>query len=360
MPLSHRSFSHTVRCGGFSLLELMVAMGISVLLLAGVISIFASSRTAYENTDRSSRIQENGRLALDIITRHIRASGFVGCARQPTYVSTSLSSATTLQWNFLDGPVRGFQATGAGAWTPAMDASIASPTDGSDVLVLRVPAREATPLQLTTDMASAAADLVVTPGATNGVQDNDIAIAYSCEAQSVFQVRTFTAGTGTITHGIGGTTTGVPIYPGNASGTLNYTYRRDVTHVLPVETVVYYVTASTSPALPAGTTSLWRRVALNAPEELIEGVEQMQLQFGVDTNGDVIVDQYQTANLISNWQRVISVRVALLVRSLEEYGLDTDQRTYQLIDVPVAAAADRRMREVFTATAAIRNRVRVN
>jgi hypothetical protein len=57
---------------------------------------------------------------------------------------------------------------------------------------------------------------------------------------------------------------------------------------------------------------------------------------------------------------VISVSVALLARSLEEYGVDTDRRSYSLLDVTVAAPADRRLREVFSATASIRNRVRVN
>jgi Type IV Pilus-assembly protein W len=57
---------------------------------------------------------------------------------------------------------------------------------------------------------------------------------------------------------------------------------------------------------------------------------------------------------------VYSVSVALLVRSLEQYGTDRDQRTYQLLNVSVAAPADRRLREVFSATASIRNRTRVN
>jgi Type IV Pilus-assembly protein W len=52
--------------------------------------------------------------------------------------------------------------------------------------------------------------------------------------------------------------------------------------------------------------------------------------------------------------------VALLVRSLEEYGLDLDRETYQLLDASIPAPNDRRMREVFTATVGIRNRMRVN
>ena len=103
----------------------MVAMAISLLLLTGVVSIFVGSKSSYETNERLSRIQENGRFALNAIMTDLRASGFVGCARQPTYLSTSLNNATTLQWNFLAGPVTGFQATGTNTWSPAMDASIA-------------------------------------------------------------------------------------------------------------------------------------------------------------------------------------------------------------------------------------------
>ncbi|HEY7639390.1 MAG TPA: PilW family protein [Steroidobacteraceae bacterium] len=349
---------------GFSIIELMVAVAISLLLLTGVGAIFVSSKTSYETNERFSRIEENGRFALDAIMTDLRSSGFVGCARQPTYLSTSLNSAATLQWNFLAGPVTGFQSTGTSTWSPTMDASIASPLSGSDVLVARVPMRERVAYPLTANLGAATNSLQIAAGSANGVQTGDIALVYSCEAISVFQVSTYTQGTGVIAHAANaaGQT------PGNANNTVNYSYRQAVTNVVPIETVAYYiapatrVSDATDPA-PAGTTSLWRRRGLNAAEELVEGIEQMQVQYGVDTNGDVIVDSYLTADQVqaaNQWNDVISVSVALLVRSIETYGTDTDQRAYTLLDVNVAAPADRRLREVFTATASIRNRVRVN
>jgi type IV pilus assembly protein PilW len=344
------SLASAARAAGFSLVELMVAVALSLLLLGGVVAMFQSSRTSYEATDHLSRIQESGRFALDQLTRHMRSAGYVGCARQPTYISTSLNNSNLLQWNFLDGAVRGYQATGTDTWSPTIDASVTSPASGSDVLVLRVPARDAEPLRLTADMANGTNTLTI-PNVTTGVRTGDIVLAYSCEAQSYFQA-TSVAG-GVITHAAGAGS------PGNALDTINYAFRMNA-EVIPVETVVYYVRASSAATLPAGTTSLWRRTALGNPEELIEGVERMELEFGVDTNGDTIVDAYQTANNVANWGDVYSVSVALLVRSLEQYGTDRDQRTYQLLNVSVAAPADRRLREVFSATASIRNRLRVN
>jgi type IV pilus assembly protein PilW len=349
---------------GFSIVELMVAVAISLLLLTGVVAIFVSSKTSYETNERFSRIEENGRFALDAIMTDLRASGFVGCARQPTYLSTSLNSATSLQWNFLAGPVTGFQATGTNTWSPAMDTFVASPLSGSDVLVARVPVRERVAFPLTANVGAPTNDLQVAAGSSGGVLTGDIAMAYSCEAISVFQVSSYTQGTGVIVHA----TNTAGQTPRNANNTVNYSYRQAVTNVVPIETVAYYiapatrVSDATDPA-PAGTTSLWRRRGNIAAEELVEGIEQMQVQYGVDTTGDVIVDAYRTADQVQadgQWNDVISVSVALLVRSLEQYGTDTDQRAYTLLDVNVAAPADRRLREVFTATASIRNRVRVN
>ncbi|MET0984903.1 MAG: PilW family protein [Steroidobacteraceae bacterium] len=201
-------------------------------------------------------------------------------------------------------------------------------------------------------MASGTADFTVPNTTSSGLDAGDIALAYSCEAQAYFQVRSFAGGT--ITHAVGGNSSTAP---GNATADVNYAFRTNA-EVIPVQTVIYYIRASSTG--PAGSTSLWRRIGSNTPEELVEGVEQMQLRFGVDTNGDEIVDTYSTATAGTDWNAVHSVEVGLLVRSIDQYGGDRDQETYQLLDVPVPAANDSRMREVFMATASLRNRMRVN
>ena len=176
---------------GFSLIELMVAMALSLLLLGGVIAIFMSTRASYESTDKLSRIQENGRFALDEIARDARSAGYVGCARAPKDVSTSLSNNTGLLWNFLEGPIRGYQFVSANTWSPGIDAAVVTPADGSDVLVLRIPERDATPLRVTVDMASGTDALTVPNTTTAGLNTGDIAMAYSCLGQAYFQVNGF-------------------------------------------------------------------------------------------------------------------------------------------------------------------------
>ncbi|MBL8269236.1 MAG: PilW family protein [Steroidobacter sp.] len=202
-------------------------------------------------------------------------------------------------------------------------------------------------------MASPTDPLVVSGGS---IVVNDVVMAYSCEGQAFFQV---TALGGSLSH----TATGAS--PGNANASTSYQFKRNA-EVVPVETTVYFVGPSvgaTAPGntLPIGTNSLYRQVGSRAREELVQGVEQMQVEYGIDTNNDRTVDDYREATATTNWQQVISVRVALLVRSVQQYGTDIDARSYQLLtNTTVPAANDRRTRQIFTATISLRNRVRVD
>jgi type IV pilus assembly protein PilW len=352
--MQRRTTRVPTRARGFSLVELMVAITLSLLLLTGVVAIFSSSRASYESNDQLSRIQETGRFAIEVISKHVRGAGFSGCARQPKFVSTALNDSTALQWNFLEGPVRGYDASATG-WTPALDASITGALPGTDVLVVRGPRLDAEPTRLTAALTDPQQPLVV--ASTSGIRaTGDVVMAFSCEAQSVF----FATPAGTnLSHGVSGT------IPGNQVATTSFPFTLN-TEVVPIETVVYYLAASQdvpppNNTLPVGTTSLWRRVGLSAAEELVQGVENMQLEFGMDDNGDRIVDTYVAATADTNWQRAIAVRVALLVRSVEQYGADKDRRSYQLLtNTIVNSPGDSRLREVFTTTISIRNRARVD
>ena len=356
--MPRRPFNAPILAAGFSLVELMVAITLSLLLLSGVVAIFSSSRVSYETTHQLSRIQETGRFALEQLSRHIRSAGFAGCARQPNFVSTALSNGTTLQWDFMGGPVLGFEASDSG-FTPALDASgVADDAiPGSDVLVVRGPRLDAEPTTVTAAMVDPQDPLVV--ASTSGIRpEGEVVMAYNCEAQSFFFA---TPSGNSLVHGVGGRDPG----PANDAATTSYPFRVG-DEVVPVETVVYYVAPSPEaianpPTLPVDTNSLWRRAGLQPAEELVQGVEQMQVEYGLDSNGDRVVDDYAVATATTDWQQVIAVRVALLVRSLDAYGTDTDQRSYQLLNAPVVnPPGDRRLREVFSATISIRNRVRVD
>jgi type IV pilus assembly protein PilW len=122
----------------------------------------------------------------------------------------------------------------------------------------------------------------------------------------------------------------------------------------------YYVAPTT-----AGEPALWRWDGAGAAQEMVEGVERLEVLFGVDANGDQEVDRYDTAQQVNQsnaWPNVISVRIAVLVRSgpgviptnaAQRLDADLDGA----ITCPDECFTDGRLRQVFTTTVALRNRL---
>jgi type IV pilus assembly protein PilW len=61
---------------GMTLVEIMIAMLIGVFLTAGVLQIFISAKQAYKLQENLSRLQENGRIAMDLISKDVRMAGY--------------------------------------------------------------------------------------------------------------------------------------------------------------------------------------------------------------------------------------------------------------------------------------------
>lgn len=340
------------RHGGFSLVELMVAMLLSLVLLAGVVTIFISSRATYERTDQVSRLQENGRFALDSIVRDLRSAGFTACSKTAAF-SSALRTPTSLLWNFAR-PVEGFDAQGV-SWVPSLDTAVASgAVSAGDALVIRAPRAEFEPIRLVDFMSTDTDPVVIADLSPALIELGDIVQVSDCRARGVFQVTANSAGS--LEHddvsatGSGGGITA----PGNVSESAGAAFTENG-EVVALRSVVYFLRAGSTPG--AGT-SLWRRVSgTTAPEEVVEGVEAMQFQFGEDTNNDasIAVDEYRDADDVADWARVLTVRIALLVRSVSQYGTDRDTSQYQVLDQLVPAANDRRLRQVFSTTVTLRN-----
>ena len=115
--------------GGFTLVELMVAMLISLLLMGGVIQVFSSSSKSYRNHEGLSRIQENGRFAMEFLTREIRMADFWGCANTVSKVANNLdplNGGTNWQYNFGIGGVGGTDGGGNAPDTITMRGAVGS------------------------------------------------------------------------------------------------------------------------------------------------------------------------------------------------------------------------------------------
>jgi type IV pilus assembly protein PilW len=73
--------------GGIGLVELMIAMTLSLVIGAAVIQVFLSQRQTYRTQDDMARIQENARFAFEQIAQDIRQVGYWGCSRKATIVN---------------------------------------------------------------------------------------------------------------------------------------------------------------------------------------------------------------------------------------------------------------------------------
>jgi type IV pilus assembly protein PilW len=113
--------------------------------------------------------------------------------------------------------------------------------------------------------------------------------------------------------------------------------------------------------------------AATTAEELVEGVEDMQITYGVDTSNpatcsqtDGVVDTYVDAGAVTttapcataedDWKKVLSVRVRLLMRT-EDSIVSQPQSYFYTNPLVATTATDRRLRKVFTTTIAVRNRL---
>lgn len=334
---------------GLSLVELMVSITIGLILLAGVLSIFLSSKVTYFANEKTARLQENGRVALDLIQHDVRSAGFAGCARVAPFIST-LNSPTSMLWNY-SVPLQGFENTGAATWSPALAAGTLNPAPiaDSDVLVVRTLERDGLTLRMDLDNAGVTSSPRVT--STADVPVGTIMLVTDCEGSTVFQVTGYAAGTpATISHAAGGSN------PGNSTDDLGRRYLAG-SRITPLQTFIYYV--GNDPA--TGEPALFRQTGGTQPADLlIEGVQALQIAYAEDTNGDRIADVHRAADAVGNWDRVLSVSLAMLIQSAEQ-GTDIDTKTYQLLPAAVGGRLvnpvdDRRMRMVFTTSIALRNR----
>ncbi|MDP2835104.1 MAG: PilW family protein [Pseudomonadota bacterium] len=95
--------------------------------------------------------------------------------------------------------------------------------------------------------------------------------------------------------------------------------------------------------------------AAQAPQPFAEGVEELQVVYGVDTTGDDTVDSWSTT-VPGNLTQIVAVQVCILVRS-EGNGVVSTAQTYRNCAGTSVTAGDTRLRRTFTSVFTLRNRV---
>ncbi len=340
---------------GMSLIELMIAMTLGLLVLGGVATAFLGSKQSYRVNENLARMQESARYAFDILSKDVRMAGYYGCVGNDTAPTNTLNNASTYAWDFTRG-ISGFEATGASTWSPALPTpgttsspaqyGPVSPKSGNDIITVRgITGSGIRVLQHPGGTPPGSADLKVTAG--SGLKTNDIVLVADCAGAAIFQITNINTSGGfdNSVHNTGGTHV-----PGNATQNLGREFVG--AEVILLTTRTYYIRDNA-----AGVPSLYRIVGAGAAEELVEGVESMQILYGVDTTGDFSVDSYRTADWVetnTQWPNVISAQINLLIRSPDDRVANAAQ-TYNFNGANITAT-DRRLRQAYSSTITLRNR----
>ena len=294
--------------------------------------------------------------------RDIRMSGFRGCLPSSSDdIENDLNDKDNFQWD-IDNELKGYDYdSAANQWDPALPTG--APTNvlaGTDIIASRYMSPETVSL---TAPYSQSGQLFVDPN-DDIFNVGDILMVTDCHQGSIFQLskEQVAGGKDNLVHSAVANQT---MQPGNADPVLNKEYGAD-SKLARMRSTVFYI-ANNGEGNPA----LYRSrlvdnsmtAQLNA-EELVEGVEDMQFLYGEDTNGDKSADRYLNAKEMDdnggNMSNVVAVRVAILVRSEDNVKPTNDNTTkYTLLDKIAGPFNDRRLRQVFTTTIALRNRLGV-
>jgi type IV pilus assembly protein PilW len=340
------------RQGGLSLVELMVAIALGAFITVGIIQMFSANQETYQVNIGQARMQENARFAMEFLTTPLRMAGFSGCYSDEGGIHEAIALVAgnpPFEADFASGAIAGNEATAPAVWSPGGPTPAPLPADvpaativgGTDVLVVRladpVGTRLAQPMAANTDPV-----VVREPDDAAAYGTGTIMVISDCRKGAVFQSTGSAVAGGQITiqhvAGAAGVNPGNGVQALSADGS---TYDVDAT-VHALQTSIFYI------APGAGTNnrgdnplSLWRKFGTQAPAELVEGVEDLQVLYGVDTDNDNVPNRYVTFQNVADLADVVTMRVSITANS---------------VDV-VNDVGDGLIRRTFTNTIALRHRI---
>jgi type IV pilus assembly protein PilW len=300
---------------GFSLVELMVAMVISLLIIASAIGLFVAQQASQRLTEQTLRPTEDRRLAADLITRDARSAGDYGCAKS-TPVNNLLNNAAAISTGTR---IRGFKYN-----TQNQTLTVDSTLPGAALVGQLNPLSDAvvfagiygalSPTSTTLSSSTAAVPLATSAAVATG---DDVLIS-DCLQSTVFEVSANNSNS--LTH-----TSGTTAYlgQGNSSGDLGRAYVAG-SEVGRLDTIWYLIAAPTG--RPQG---LYRVSAAQNSAMLVSSLaNQLHFNYGVDTTGSGVPSSTVDASGVSNWSSVVQLDVHLLLRSAKANSQSQAQSFY--------------------------------
>jgi type IV pilus assembly protein PilW len=338
---------------GFGLVELMIAITISLILLGGIGYVYLGSRQTFRTQDDFSRIQENVRYALDQVGVDVRMAGYSGCVNlssidpaNPTLIPINViaNGAPTVG---LAEAMRGYDGT---SWT-APGTVPANWVSGTGVF--HVTRADAQGVNLTGNMTAVNANIQLN-GNPSGIVPEQALLISDCASADIFRTTNVSSGgTVTIAHSISNCSNiGMAC---NTSNNLSKAYGADAELYVILSTTYFIGTNA------AGNPALYRRQILGsqvgASEEMVDNVENIVMRFGIDTDNDFVVNSYVSASAVTDWRQVMTARLSMVFRS-NSNNVATQVQPYVVEGTTVTpATTDRRLRQVATATFGLRNRL---
>lgn len=353
----HYSFSSA---RGFSLVELMVAILIGLIILAGVVQVVLTSRTTFFAQEEMSYIQENARYALDVIGKDIQGAGYWGCAGQGAGMAAVAQVTPDAADLFGINPVNGFEGdTGANAF-PAAYREIIRPVtevggtgtqDHPDMIITR----RATGVPQSVENHNGQ---TITLANTHSFDEGDYLTLVAEDCERVGFIRASAAEGDEIQYSNTSVCGNVikPALgqriscPAGGNGLVQSYLPGSV--VMEYSAHGYYVGSSSA---LADQPALKRVVLTNGgtrEEELAMGVEDLEVVYGVSIDDDPQVERYINADDVTDWSQVVSVQISLLFRGQTPSLDNAQEREFLGNDYN-----DRFMRQLVTATYRLRNRI---
>ena len=333
------SRSAPVHTCGMTLIELTVAMAIGAFLTIGALTVFTQGQSAYRANESIARLQERARLALPPLETDLRMAGYFGLTTRSSDIANRASPARPTPPNLAVGN------DCANNWSIHLDAAVAGTNNGF-AWAGCAPYRQAQP---------GADTLVVRRASAGSTPPDDL-------SRGMLYVNTARFGAGYIF--VGGAA--LPHFPASA---VSRSYQLTVRG--------YYVSQHSSLDMPGNPVPSLRVKTLTGgslgpritDREVMPGVEDLQVQFGVDTDragqtgwgsvdryvhpGDPMLDAADPAYLRE--ARVLAVRVWVRVRAERPEQGYRNTTEYNYADRHRPATNDPFRRTVVTKTVLLRN-----
>lgn len=338
---------------GISLVEVLIYLVLSLFLLAGTVTIFVSNKHAFRAQEAAIFMQENARFSMDFLGRSIRMAdnwGGVEYDRIDTDGSLAITGIGGCNQTWLTNLNLGIQGFDGDTNIGSVSGFPNNCIDNADYL--------------------AETDILVLRYADSEQADNGDVYLRSAVSRG-----------GTL--GLAPSSGDLPTFGITEEfGTLNNPYRVEVWFVRPCSNRAGGTDAVLCDDADDGGSPIPTLTVLTlsgntlSQQPMLEGIEQLQLEYGRDTDDDGDVDRYDTADTMNAlatpteretaWREVLSVRVALIARS-GQYDVGTTDNRFlylagdtgaQSAGVQPAGEAQKYQRKAYQQTLQIRNRVR--